>query len=101
LHTPLCLIHQRADKRSKNYNPIATRTKTTSRKVNQYENTENHVPVKGQDKTPGGKKKKKLNEEDTGNPPEKEFRTLIVKMIQDLGKEWRRCKKCLPKTQKN
>ena len=54
--------------------------------------------IKGQDKTPGEKEKKNLNEVDIGNLSEKEFRTLIVKMIQDLGKEWRRCKKCLPKT---
>ena len=24
-----------------------------------------------------------------------------MRMIQDLGKEWRKCKECLPKTQKN
>ena len=41
---------------------------------------------------------KPLNEVEIGNPPEKEFRIMIVKMIQDLEKEWRRCKKCLPKT---
>ena len=27
-----------------------------------------------------------INEEEIGNPPEKEFRVMIVKMIQDLGK---------------
>ena len=53
--------------------------------------------LKGQDKT----SEKQVDEENIGNLPEKEFRTLIVKMIQDLGKEWRRCKKCSPKTQKN
>ena len=51
----------------------------------------------GQDKTP----EKQLNEMEIDNLPEKEFRIMIVKMIQDLGKEWRqrlrRCKKCLPK----
>ena len=26
-----------------------------------------------------------INEEEIGNPPEKEFRVMIVKMIQDLG----------------
>ena len=44
---------------------------------------------------------KQLNEVKIGNSLEKEFRIMIVKMIQDLGKEWRqrlrRCKKCLPK----
>ena len=38
--------------------------------------------MKGQDKTPG----KQWNEVKTGNLPEKEFRIIIVKMIQDLGK---------------
>ena len=37
---------------------------------------------KEQDKTP----EKQLNEVETGNLPEKEFRIMIVKMIQDLGK---------------
>ena len=37
--------------------------------------------MKEQDKTP----EKKLNEVEIGNLPEKEFRILIVKMIQDLG----------------
>ena len=38
--------------------------------------------MKGQDKPP----EKQLNEVEIGNPPEKEFRIMIVKMIQDLGK---------------
>ena len=38
--------------------------------------------MKEQDKTP----EKQLNEVEIGNFPEKEFRILIVKMIQDLGK---------------
>ena len=38
--------------------------------------------VKEQDKTP----EKQLNEMEIGNLPEKEFRIMIVKMIQDLGK---------------
>ena len=38
--------------------------------------------MKEQDKTP----EKQLNEVETGNVPEKEFRIMIVKMIQDLGK---------------
>ena len=38
--------------------------------------------MKGQDKTP----EKQLNEVEIGNLPEKEFRIMIVKMIQDLGK---------------
>ena len=38
--------------------------------------------MKGQDKTP----EKQLNEVEIGNLPEKEFRIMILKMIQDLGK---------------
>ena len=38
--------------------------------------------MKGQDKT----LEKQLNEVEIGNLPEKEFRIMIVKMIQDLGK---------------
>ena len=38
--------------------------------------------MKEQDKTP----EKQLNEAEIGNIPEKEFRIMIVKMIQDLRK---------------
>ena len=38
--------------------------------------------MKKQDKNP----EKPLNEVEIGNLPEKEFRRMIVKMIQDLGK---------------
>ena len=38
--------------------------------------------IKGQDKTP----EKQLNELETGNIPEKEFRIMIAILIQDLGK---------------
>ena len=38
--------------------------------------------LKEQDKTP----EKQLNEVEIGNLPEKEFRIMIVKMIQDLRK---------------
>ena len=38
--------------------------------------------MKEQDKTT----EKQLNEVEIGNLPEKEFRVMIVKMIQDLGK---------------
>ena len=37
--------------------------------------------MKGQDKT----SEKQLNEVNTGNIPEKEFRIMIVKMIQEIG----------------
>ena len=39
--------------------------------------------MKEQDKTP----EKQLNEVEPDNFPEKEFRIMIVKMIQDLGKK--------------
>ena len=38
--------------------------------------------MKGQDKIP----EKQPNEVEIGNFPEKDFRIMIVKMIQDLGK---------------
>ena len=38
--------------------------------------------MKEKDKTP----EKQLNEVEIGNLPEKEFRIMIVKIIQDLGK---------------
>ena len=38
--------------------------------------------MKEQDKTP----EKQVNEVEIGNLPEKEFRIMIVKMMQDLGK---------------
>ena len=54
--------------------------------------------MKEQDKT----QEKQLNEVEISNIPEKEFRIMIVKMIQDLRKGMeqrsRRCKKCLTKT---
>ena len=54
--------------------------------------------MKEQDKTP----EKQLNEVEIGKLPVKEFRIMIVKVIQDLRKKWRqgsrRCKKCLTKT---
>ena len=46
---------------------------------------------KGQDKTPV-----KLNEVEIGNLPEKEFRIITVKMIQDLCKTIKKMHKCLP-----
>ena len=48
--------------------------------------------MKGQDKTP----EKQLNEVEIGNLPEKEFRIMIVKMIQDL---WKRMEAKIEKMQ--
>ena len=47
--------------------------------------------MKRQDKT----SEKDLNEMEIGDLPKKEFRVMKVKMIQDLIKRARRCKKCL------
>ena len=48
--------------------------------------------MKEQDKTP----EKQLNEVETGNLPEKEFRVMIVKIIQDL---WKRMEAKIKKMQ--
>ena len=50
--------------------------------------------MKGQDKTP----EKQLNEVEIGNFPEKEFRIMIVKMIQDLGKWMEKMQEMFTKT---
>ena len=46
-----------------------------------------------QDKSP----EKQWNEEEIGNLPEKEFRIMIVKMIQDLGKRMGKMQEMLTK----
>ena len=50
--------------------------------------------MKEQDKNPSDQ----TNEEEIGSLPEKEFRVMIVKMIQNLEIEWRKYKKCLTRT---
>ena len=40
----------------------------------------------------------KINEEEIGTLPEKEFRIMIVKMIKTLKAKWRKCKNQLTKT---
>ena len=49
--------------------------------------------MKEQDKTP----EKHLNEVETGSLPEKEFRVMIVKMIQNLGKRMEKIQKTFNK----
>ena len=39
-----------------------------------------------------------INEEEIGKLPEKEFKIMIVKMIKNLEKKWRKCKNQLTKT---
>ena len=49
--------------------------------------------MKEQDKTP----EKQLNEVEISNPPEKQFRIMIVKMIQDFGKTMEKIQEMLIK----
>jgi len=49
--------------------------------------------LKGQDKTP----EKQVNEENIGNLSEKEFRIMIMKMIQDLGNRMDKIQEILTK----
>ena len=49
--------------------------------------------MKGQDKT----LEKPANEVKIGNLPDKEFRIMVVKMIQDLGKRMEKMKETLTK----
>ena len=53
--------------------------------------------MKGQDKTP----EKQLNEAEVGNLPEKEFRIMILKMIQDLGKRMKKMQEMFTKDLEN
>ena len=46
----------------------------------------------------GKKPPDETNEEEIGSLPEKEFRVMIVKMIQTLEIEWRKYKKLLTRT---
>ena len=56
--------------------------KPHSQKDRQNEKAEEYVQMKEQDKIP----EKQLNELEISNLPGKEFRIMIVKMIQDLRK---------------
>jgi len=42
-----------------------------------------------------------INEEEISKLPVKEFRIMIVKMIKNLEKKWRKCKIQLTKTETN
>ena len=39
-----------------------------------------------------------INEEEIGKLPEKEFRKMIVKMIKNLERNWKKCNNKLTKT---
>ena len=69
--------------------------KITLQKVN--ENAEGYSQIKEQDKTP----EKQLNVVEIGSLPEKEFRIMIVKMIQDLGKRMKKMQEMFTKDLEN
>ena len=77
LHKPLSLVHQRADRRSKSYNPTSSWWKLQSQKVNKMKMQRISPRWKNKITPP----KKKLNEMEIYDLPEKEFRIMIVKMI--------------------
>ena len=53
--------------------------------------------IKEQDKSP----EKQLNEVEIGNFPKKEFRIMIAKMIQDLGKRMEKQEMCYQRPKEN
>ena len=57
--------------------------KPHSQKDRQDEKAQSYIPDEGTNENP----EKKLNEVEIQNLPEKEFRIMILKMIQDLGKK--------------
>ena len=54
-----------------------------------------------QKKEQGKNSPHQINEEEIGSLPEKEFGVMIVKMIQNLGIEWRKYKKRLKGSRRN
>ena len=75
---------ERADSRNKkNYNSAACGTKPTFTEIDKMKRQRTMYQMKEQDKT----QEKQLKEVEIGNLPEKEFRIMIVRMIQDLGKK--------------
>ena len=73
------------------------KTKTILQKVTHDEKQKVMSQMKGQGKTP----EKQLSKVETGRLPEKQFRIMIMKMIQDLRKTKEKMQECLPKTYKN
>ena len=67
---------------------------TISSKKNNSEKTEKYYTNEVQTRNT----KVQINEEEIGKLPEKEFRTMIVKMIKNLENKWRKCKNQLTKT---
>ena len=67
--------------------------KMTPQKINPVKRQRTLFQMKGQDKTP----EKQINEVEIGNLPEKEFRIIIVKMIQDLRKRMKKMQEMFTK----
>ena len=67
--------------------------RTHYRKLNSLKKQKVISLMEGQDKTP----EKQLNEMEIGNLPEKEFRIMIVKMIQDLRKTMKKTQEMFTK----
>ena len=61
---------------------MGKKKKNLHRKIDKMKRQKAMYEMKEQDKTP----EKQLKEVEIGNLPEKEFRIMIVKMIQDLRK---------------
>ena len=80
-----------ADRSKRNHHPNSDYIKTILQIVISLKKQKVMSQKKGQDKTPV-----KLNEVEIGNLPEKEFRIITVKMIQDLWKTMKKMQKCLP-----
>ena len=85
LHNPLRQPHPpegREQKQEKLQSCSLWNKKHIHRKIDKMKRQRAMYQMKEQDKTP----ETQLNEVEIGNLPEKEFRIMIVKMIQDLGK---------------
>ena len=75
-------IREQAEEAKRTEVPQQLKQKLHYRKFIRMKKQKVMSQIKGQDKTP----EKQLNEVEIGNLPEKEFRIMIVKMIQDLRK---------------
>ena len=77
--------------------PTMTKTKLPSRKLISIKKQKVMSQMKRQDKTP----EKQLNEVEIGKLPERKFRIMMVKMIQDLRKTMEKMQEMFTKDLKN
>ena len=85
MHKPLRQPHPpegREEKQEELQSCSLWNTNHIHRKIDKMKRQRAMYQMKEQEKTP----EKQLNEVEIGNLPEKQFRIMIVKMIQDLGK---------------